>query len=394
MELNEGQKKALEIATQRYLKGEKYTVIAGPAGSGKSSTVRAIIENLKNYGIKEEFVVFTSFTGKATQVLQRKGNMNVSTLHKLLYKSYPKKDGSYVHEPVTAIPYKLVIVDEVSMVPSSMSNLLLNYDVHVIFLGDDSQLPPVNKNEDNHLLDNPHAVLTEIMRQDADSEIIQLATKIRMGEKIDFFKGKDVQVIPYNELNTGMLLWADQILVATNETRVRINNQIREMLGRGAAPEEGDKVICLKNYWDHESLVGGAALINGTIGTIKNVKETKKTIYTKPYAIRYDAIEFDFTSDCDDDFGKVNCDKNFLETGEKSINWNDEYKILKNPILRPYLPEEFAYGYAITCWKAQGSEWDKVLIIEESFPYEKEEHRKFLYTAITRGASKIVLVRP
>lgn len=41
-----------------------------------------------------------------------------------------------------------------------------------------------------------------------------------------------------------------------------------------------------------------------------------------------------------------------------------------------------------------GSEWDKVLIYEEKFPFSKEEHKKWLYTAVTRGAQKVVLVRP
>ena len=44
--------------------------------------------------------------------------------------------------------------------------------------------------------------------------------------------------------------------------------------------------------------------------------------------------------------------------------------------------------------RLSGSEWDKVLIYEENFPFDKETHRKFLYTAVTRGAQKIVLVRP
>ena len=47
----------------------------------------------------------------------------------------------------------------------------------------------------------------------------------------------------------------------------------------------------------------------------------------------------------------------------------------------------------MTYWKAQGSEWDKVLVIEESFPFDKEEHARALYTACTRASEKLVLVR-
>ena len=56
------------------------------------------------------------------------------------------------------------------------------------------------------------------------------------------------------------------------------------------------------------------------------------------------------------------------------------------------MPYDFTYAYAITVWKAQGSEWDKVLLFEEDFPYNKEEKRKFIYTGITRAAKKLIVV--
>ena len=51
------------------------------------------------------------------------------------------------------------------------------------------------------------------------------------------------------------------------------------------------------------------------------------------------------------------------------------------------------YGYAITCHKSQGSQWDKVLVIEEDFPFAKEEHKQWLYTACTRAAEKLVIIK-
>ena len=56
-------------------------------------------------------------------------------------------------------------------------------------------------------------------------------------------------------------------------------------------------------------------------------------------------------------------------------------------------PFDFTYGYAITCHKAQGSEWQKLLVFEEKFPFDKEEHRRWLYTAITRASEKLVIVK-
>ena len=83
-------------------------------------------------------------------------------------------------------------------------------------------------------------------------------------------QGKEVQVIKKEELNTGMLLWADQILVATNNTRNNINQQMRQLLGKGDKPEEGDKIICLRNYWENSDMKGENILVNGTVGYIKD----------------------------------------------------------------------------------------------------------------------------
>ena len=65
--------------------------------------------------------------------------------------------------------------------------------------------------------------------------------------------------------------------------------------------------------------------------------------------------------------------------------------VLKKEVIDP--PYEFAYAYGITCHKAQGSEWDKVLVFEEKFPFDPEEHKRWLYTAITRAKEKLVIVR-
>ena len=55
--------------------------------------------------------------------------------------------------------------------------------------------------------------------------------------------------------------------------------------------------------------------------------------------------------------------------------------------------EEFTYAYAITTHKAQGSEWDKVVVLEEGFPFDKTEHARWLYTALTRAEEKAVIIR-
>lgn len=394
MELTQKQLEGLEIALKRFQEGEKYTVISGYAGTGKSTLVRFIIAALEQYGIKEDDVVYTAFTGKATQVLQKKGNKNVSTLHKLLYEYYPIASGGFRRFPIRVLPYKVVVVDECSMAPKELMQELYKKNVYIICLGDPGQLPPLRADDDNHLLDNPHIFLDEIMRQAAESEIIQLSMKIRNDEPIDFFQGKEVQVLRQSDLNTGMLQWADQIICATNATRVKLNNQMRDLLGRGNAPEDGDKVICLRNYWEIIS-DSKSALVNGTIGYLEN---TTQSFLQIPYHLtadrkskKIDIVLANFISDSEEYFDSLTMDKKMILEGEYSLDWKTTFKMSKRGAQPPL---EFTYGYAITGHKSQGSEWDKVLIIEEKFPFKSEEHKRWLYTCVTRAAKKLVLIRP
>ena len=395
MELNDKQKQGLDIAVDRYKRKERYTVISGYAGTGKSTLVKFIVAALPNINPDED-VIYTSFTGKATQVLQKKGNKNVSTLHKLLFESIPKPDGTFFRKPVEFIPYKIVIVDECSMVPKELLQRLIKYNVHIICLGDPGQLPPINKNEDNHLLDHPHVFLDEIMRQEAESEIINLTMDIRAGKPLTRYQGKEVQVLNKDELTTGMLLWADQIICAKNETRIALNNQMRDLLGRSGGPQDGDKVICLKNNWDIYS-VNDNPLVNGTIGYLKDSFSTyinlPKQITSDGQPKKLDILTANFVSDTEEDYGILNMDKQLITTGVPGLDWKTSYKMGRNWRFQDKIPDQFTYGYAITCHKSQGSEWDNVLVIEEGFPFEKEEHKQWLYTAATRAAKKLVIIK-
>lgn len=397
MELNKKQKEGLELAVTRYINKEKITVIAGYAGTGKSTLVKFIISALEKYDVDpEEDVVYTSFTGKATQVLQKKGNKNVKTLHKLLYDFYPRSNGTFFKKPVDYIGYKIVIVDECSMVPKELLNQLLKYPVHIICLGDPGQLPPVDKNDDNELLTNPHIFLDEIMRQEEQSEIIQLTMKIRAGEELKTFKGKEVQILEYKDLTSGMLLWADQVICSTNTTRVELNQKIRDLLSKNGNPQDGDKIICLRNYWDIFSN-NLSPLVNGTIGYLKNTKELNIPIpkyITNDRLKSIDTINCDFASDDNISiYSNLLIDKKMILENESTLNFKESFKMSKNEELKDLVPLSFTYAYAITCHKSQGSEWDNVLVIEESFPFDKNEHIKWLYTACTRAAKKLVIIK-
>ena len=391
MILTKKQEQGLELCIEKYIKGEKCCIISGYAGAGKSTLVKVIIQNLPNID-PEKDVTYACFTGKAAQVLLKKGNKNVTTLHKLLYESIPKPDGTFFRKPKLDIDYKVVVVDEVSMAPKTLMELLFRHDVFIIALGDPFQLPPVDKDQDNGLLVKPDIFLDEIMRQSLDSEIIQLSMKIRNKEPIEYFKGSDVIVMKKTELNTGVLKWADQILVGTNATRIAINNQMRNLLGKGSTPEDGDKVICLRNYWDNFA-ENDDPLVNGTIGYIKDVYETfnKTPSWAGNQIIK--VLNANFVSDSNADFGSLQMDEKEILTGERCLDYKTIYRLMSSPRTQHLIPMEFTYGYAITYWKAQGSEWDKVVVLEEKFPYDKETHARAMYTAVTRATEKLVWVR-
>lgn len=392
MKLTNAQQKGLEIAVARHKSREKYTVISGYAGTGKSTLVRFIIDALD---VDEDKVAYATYTGKAAEVLRKKGNPNAMTLHRLLYDSIPRQGGGFIRIPKKRLDYDIVVVDEVSMVPKTMVDMLLAHRVYILFLGDPGQLPQIDKKEAHNLLDHPHVFLDEVMRQAAESEIIQLTMKIRNGEDIPFMHGKEVIVVPKAELVTGHLTWADIIICATNKTRHNMNKQKRELLGYSGVLQTGERVIVKRNYWE-DCDEDGNALVNGTVGTVANPYESFVRIpsYVKNDRRDLPLIGCIFTPDGGKSFDTFEIDKDYLLKEEPCVDWRVSYQLGKlKPKIGDILPKQATYGYALTCHAAQGSEFDKVLVIEESFPFDKTEHQRWLYTATTRAAEKLVLVR-
>ena len=389
MELTNKQEQALKIAVQRYYDGEPYTCIAGYAGTGKSTLVHYIIAAL---GLDPDSVKYVAYTGKAAQVLRNKGNSNAVTAHRLLYQSFPRGDGTFMHIPRETIEGNppLIVVDEISMLPAPMWQLLLRHCIPVLALGDPGQLPPVAA-EDNGVLKHPHIFLDQVMRQAQDSEIIRLTMDIREGRGINFQQGHEVRIVGPEELNhPGFLLWADQIICAKNATRHYLNAVMRKkLLGIDEdqfEPVVGDKLICLRNDWERINDTGDA-LVNGLTGTLESIVWTKANPYLKktPY--------IDFQPDIPEStkFSHVMADYNIFENHTATVQ---EYYQKRKKIPKPYHPEEFDYGYVITCHKSQGSEFDKVIVLEEFLKSEsREDHIKWLYTAATRASRKLIMVK-
>lgn len=390
MELTHRQEEGLRIAIDRYNHNEPYTVIAGYAGTGKSTLINFIIAALEVN--PEDEVAYITFTGKASEVLREKGCPNAMTAHKLLYYSKQMPNGKFFYRPRPSLEkdYKVIVVDEVSMLPKDMWDLLLTHGIYVIACGDPFQIPPIDKNQDNGILNNPHIFLDEVMRQAKESDIICLSMDIREGKKINPFKGNDTQVFNKKDLCDGMYFWADQILVSTNKSRHDINSYIRDDLGRGFEPEINDKVICLRNCWDTLSEKQCDPLINGSIGTISAMHMESIDYIIMGQKVTAPVLVTDLITS-NDEYKNLHIDYTALTTGEKFFNPRQEYIIRKNK-QNPELPIEFNFGYAITGHRAQGSQWNKVLVLEESFPFDRIEHARWLYTTVTRAAEKLTLI--
>lgn len=381
MQLTNGQEQAIKVCVERYKNKDPYTVISGFAGSGKTTVVKYIMEAL---GISEDEVIEATLTGKASLVLRNKGHKNAITLHKLLY--IPKKisgsdDVEFVPRELLEVYPKLIVVDECSMVSKEIFDLLLSHKIHVIFLGDNFQLPSISENA--NILDHPHVVLTEITRQALDSPIIRLSMDVRDMKPLYYGGAKEAKIISKDKVPDSLLLGADICLCGRNDTRYRLNKRIRQIKWADKyqdGPLNGDKIICLKNYWKITDTTGEVPLVNGMIGSISKISTAETKLLHPKLTAR-------FENETGEVFDKnnINIDYQMLVEHEPRVNndtWRQFYKINK-PLL-------FDYSYAITVHKSQGSQYNKVLVFNEVMG-DKEYYYRWLYTAITRAIDACVI---
>ena len=160
------------------------------------------------------------------------------------------------------------------------------------------------------------------------------------------FNGKQVKIMQKEELNMGMLSWAEQILASKNATRRRVNDQYRRYIYKDeytALPKENDKMICLTNYWD----LYEEPLINGALGNIGQITYTSNP-YVRTIA-KTDFITNNFT------YSQAKIDCELFLSGKMTSDTN--FKIPKG-----FAPLEFDYGNVITIHKSQGSQYNKILL--------------------------------
>lgn len=370
--LTRKQGEGLRLAVKRFKDREPYTVIAGFAGTGKSTLIQFIIDTLN---ISERYIAYVAYTGKAALVLKNKGCPGATTAHKLLYHTVELPDGTFEHTPKLKPdkPLKLIIVDEVSMLEKEQWDILMRWGIHVICLGDPFQLPPIS--EDNGVLAHPHIFLDEVMRQAQDSEIIRLSMDVREGKSLNYFKGQDVRIVPKDTISDRLLSTADIVLCGKNATRYFLNQKIRRLIWNDSYVDEpinGDKIICLKNYWNKGDLA------NGLIGTIEHIyKSDDFFLKTKLLA--------DFNTD-DSAFYDLSMDYKLFVDGKPLVD-KDNWRMYPKEIR----PMEFDYAYAITVHKSQGSEYNRVVLFNEYLGRDREQYLRWLYTGITRSSEKLVI---
>ena len=428
--LNQQQLEAKNLIENWYNKKEndKQTfVLAGYAGTGKTFLINYIINNILK--LSDYQVAFIAPTGKAASVLLQRGASNASTIHQLIYTRVEKEYKTEVENEVVvskkfefikkpSIPdYKLLVLDETSMVDKKTMIDILSYGIRVICLGDPGQLPPP-VGISNGLLDKPDYTLTEIVRQESDNAIVKLATMARNNIPIRSGNYGNVMVMDSRYMTESQILKimesADQVLCGTNATRRMYNEKIKKHLGLDPNKlNENEKVICLLNNWEIE-LDGNDGLtfplVNGMIGTAirtglvdsNNISTLKfKADFLDTYSenLIYDnkifsdgEFQFEFHDKVCEMFDGSYEPKVNIQTLKMNRENIMKYVSQKKNSIATKQINFFEPGYCISVHKSQGAEWDNVVVIDQSRIFSNDAS-KWLYTAITRAKKKLIIIR-
>jgi len=341
----------------------------GYAGTGKSTLAREFAADCAGE------VLFGAFTGKAAHVMHRKGCSGARTIHSLIYTvndgDQMQEEPSFIRNPDSPVKdAALVIIDECSMVDEALGRDLLSFGAPILVLGDPAQLPPV-RGAGFFTEARPDVMLTEVHRQAVESPIITLATKVRMGERLQLGEFGEARVITRADVTPEAVLGADQVLVGLNKTRTAYNARIRTLKGISAAlPTPGEKLVCLRNAKEKR-------LLNGSLWTVVDTK--KQTSRTKALGVTKLKIAPD-DDGAQERHVDVTVKNEFWSGHEGELEWQDKKGT-----------EEFCFGYALTCHKAQGSQWDEVIVFDEASTF-REDAQRWRYTAITRAAERLTIV--
>lgn len=363
----------------------------GYAGTGKTTIAKTIASEIADSTKKA--VQYAAFTGKAASVMAAKGCDGASTIHRLIYRAtYDEYIHKVTHEIVSrgyveahgewesyagygdprfAVgsdtlkkdKVALIVIDECSMVGNKLGEDLMSYRIPILVLGDPAQLPPVGDGG-YFTAGVPDILLEEIHRQQEGCGILDLATAIRTGGRIQVGTYSESRVISLRDQGALDPLAFDQIIVGMNRTRHIWNSKVRKLLGfKGRYPEVGERLIALQNNRE-------VGIMNGEQVTVREVVVAAGT----------EVPWMKLIVDWDGKLVPMQIARHYFDTPDEKPRYFDSDMVYAD------------FAYAITCHKSQGSQWPRVLVIDESRVF-REEAVKWLYTAVTRAAEHVTVVK-
>ena len=333
----------------------------GYAGTGKTTLARHIADGVDGK------VLFAAFTGKAAMVMRQKGCAGASTIHSLIYRARESGEETPsfdLWEDAPASKAKLIVIDECSMVDEELGRDLMSFGVPLLVLGDPAQLPPI-AGGGYFTAAEPDAMLTEVHRQAENDPIVRLSMEIRAGRRLVPGEYGLTQVVARSGLDPQKVLSADQVLVGRNATRRAYNARMRERRGiTEPLPVADDKLVCLRNN-------KRKGLFNGSLWTVKERPHPRRQILRMQLSP-------------DETAGgtgvKVSVRPECFTGAIETLDWSLRKR-----------HDEFDFGYVLTVHKAQGSQWDDVVLFDESFAFPDSRER-WLYTGVTRAAKRLTVV--
>ena len=356
-----------------------FLIITGGPGTGKTTIMKGITElyrqcNKLSYEKLQDKIALLAPTGRAAKRMSETTLLRASTIHRFL--KWQKETNKFQVNEYNKSKVELVIIDEASMIDTYlMASLLkgLSANCKIILVGDDHQLPSVGPGQLLHDLISSEKLTTvklkELYRQGKDSNIITLAYDIRNGKVMRdvFNKEEDLTFISCTP---------DQVI-----------NQIKEISETYKDVSYKDFQILAPMYKTYV----GIDEINKHLQTIFNPKDkTKKELTIGEFTFReYDKV-IQLTNMPEENVynGDIGIIEQIITSPKKEIHINFDGNVVK------YTPSNFnnfRLAYSISIHKAQGSEFD-IVIMPIVKNYNKMLYRKLVYTGITRSKKKLYII--
>ncbi len=375
---NSGQKEAILKALNNNV-----CIITGGPGTGKTTIINAIVKliikenNLSNLDILSSIALLAP-TGRASKKMSESTNLPAMTIHRFL-KWNQDNNAFQVNEDNKNLQ-KFIIVDEVSMIDTMVFDALLKgiySNIKLILVGDGNQLPSVGAGLIlNDLIDSScfaHVELTEIYRQSANSYIPDLAREIKeYNLSTNFLEQKD----DYNFLNVDNSKIKDTI------------RQICQMSKEKGLDEKNLQVLAPMYKGEN-----GIDNLNFVLQSLFNPKDIqKKEIKVGDVIYRVKDKVLQLVNNPDNNV--YNGDIGYIHKISKDGNNKDVVTIDFDGNYIEYKKEDMVnikHAYAMTIHKAQGSEFNHVIMIVSS-SYHKMLYNKLIYTGVSRAKKSLVII--